>query len=566
MQYVVVTLLLCSAAMSLLALFYMAVTPLLAKRYSVTGRYYAWLVIVIGLIIPYRPRFDHAIVKVDMTGNSAMPVIRVGRGISAAVSVPDALPSAVPGISWWLIAAAVWMAGMTLFLACHIIRHYRFLKLTARWSENITDGQTLKLFQKLKTQMGLTKEIELQFCDSIGTPMMTGFIRPRILLPRVDFEKDELSFILKHELVHYKRKDLWYKSLVLAAAAVHWFNPVIHLMAKVIDIQCELSCDGEVVRNTAAETRRYYSETIIGVVRYQSRQKTVLSTNFYGGKNGMKRRIFSIMDMREKKAGAVVLCGALILTLGTGFTFAAHAGTQRPVLRKDNAIVVTPGIAVDSFIPSPDTYAPYAAFGITISADGKELLYEGQPVRQFVDEKADGWAFYLDDAGSFNLSAVRNAAGEITGIERITAQKAQEYYEDFFAEELNSSLPTVQDIATVQENVQSGPGKYEKYQPFGITYSPTDEGLYFNGQSVKFFIDQPVGGGAEALWTDKAGTVSLEAVRDASGQITGIKSISDEEAREYLSGIDEYEKHALNGLDERVEAKVNAYYERGIDD
>lgn len=52
MQNFIITLLICSITMSALALLYMAATPLLAKRYSVSGRYYAWLIFVIGLIIP----------------------------------------------------------------------------------------------------------------------------------------------------------------------------------------------------------------------------------------------------------------------------------------------------------------------------------------------------------------------------------------------------------------------------------------------------------------------------------------------------------------------------------
>ena len=51
MQNFIITLLICSITMSALALLYMAATPLLAKRYSVSGRYYAWLIFVIGLII-----------------------------------------------------------------------------------------------------------------------------------------------------------------------------------------------------------------------------------------------------------------------------------------------------------------------------------------------------------------------------------------------------------------------------------------------------------------------------------------------------------------------------------
>lgn len=53
MQSFILMLLTGSAAMSVVILLYMAIMPLLAKRYSVTGSYYAWLIIVAGLIIPF---------------------------------------------------------------------------------------------------------------------------------------------------------------------------------------------------------------------------------------------------------------------------------------------------------------------------------------------------------------------------------------------------------------------------------------------------------------------------------------------------------------------------------
>jgi len=558
MQGFMITLLICSVTMSALALFYMAITPLLAKRYSVKGCYYAWLVIVIGLIIPFRPQFSNAIVKVDMPSNTAVPIIQVGNGTPVTVPAPveNALPSALSNISWWQITAAVWLAGMIIFLAYYVIKHYRFLKLAARWSENITDEQTLTVFQNLKTQMDLSQNIGLQFCDSIGSPMMIGFVSPRILLPKSDYAKDELRFILKHELVHYKRKDLWYKCLVLIATAIHWFNPIVYLMTKAIDIQCELSCDEKVVCSMGADMRQYYSETIISVVRRQSKLKTALSTNFYGGKKGMKKRIFSIMDMSRKKAGLAVLCGVLIFTLGTGFAFAANESPQNQnvnppeIIEED--IVISPWNSF-GFLPNPDIYAKYAVFGISISDDGTKLLYEGQPVRLFVDEKSEAEAFYLDEAGGTNLSVVRNAAGAITGIESITEQKAQEYQAAFFADEPGN-------VRAAQDSAPTGQNKYDQYQPFGITYSATAEALYFNGKRVKLFVDQYADGWFGAFWTDDAGTVNLAVIRDTSGQITSIESISDEKAQEYRIAADENEQNVSNGQDEKIAEKMKELY------
>ena len=37
----------------------------LSKHYSATGLYYTWLVIVIGLLIPFRPRIDTAVIRTN---------------------------------------------------------------------------------------------------------------------------------------------------------------------------------------------------------------------------------------------------------------------------------------------------------------------------------------------------------------------------------------------------------------------------------------------------------------------------------------------------------------------
>ncbi len=316
MQSFVMNLLICTITMSALSLFYIAVMPLFAKRYSDKSRYYAWLFIVLGFIIPFRAQLRSAIVKVEITIEAMAPVVKIGNYYEAFIGARNTpLPVVSPSVSIWQIMVVVWMVGMIVFLMCHAIKHYRFMKMVKRWSDVVMDEQAVALYWSLKSEMGINKRIDLFTCSCIGSPMLVGFWKPRILIPNLKFYQDELSFILKHELIHFKRKDLWYKSLVLVATAMHWFNPVVYLMAKEIDVLCELSCDADVVQRTNADIRQKYSETIIGVLRYRSKMNTVLSTNFYGGKKGMKKRIFSIMDMGKKKAGLALISSSLLITV-----------------------------------------------------------------------------------------------------------------------------------------------------------------------------------------------------------------------------------------------------------
>jgi len=336
-----VMLLTCSFAMSLIALLYMVLNPLFAKFCSEKVRYYAWLIILIGLIIPIRPVWSNALIRVDLPSVAAHPVLAIENGqVENAMPVvflppsaqyaPPAAVASDTSLAWWQVAFAIWLAGLIIFIGFHLINHYYFTNGMKRWSKNITDERAKVLLEKLKAEMGVSRHISLLECEGIGSPMMLGFVKPMIVLPSVDLAQDELRFILKHELVHYKRGDLFFKSLVLLATAMHWFNPAVYMAARAINVLGELSCDAEVVQSADDDTRIQYSETLIGVVRYQSRFKTVLSTNFYGGKKGMENRITSIMTTNKKKAtfGSIVGAFALVAVLGVG-TLTAFAA-ERP--------------------------------------------------------------------------------------------------------------------------------------------------------------------------------------------------------------------------------------------
>ena len=363
MQSFLTALIECSVALSVLILLFIAITPLLSKRYAAKWRYYAWLVIVIGLIIPFRPHLDTALIQMDtpvapsyiqqmilgnagtvgdnnsQTGIQQMMSRNAGT-VSDNNSQIVTIRQRLAAIPWYQWVGFLWIAGAVIFIAYHGIRHLRFLKIVKRWSQEVSDQQTLDTLQGLQANLE-SKHVKLRVCPCITSPMMIGFINPVILLPSTNYPVDEMTFILKHEMVHFKRKDLWYKSLVLLATAIHWFNPVVYLMVRAIAVQCEISCDEEVVQSTDMDRRQQYSEAIIRVVKNQSKMQTAFSTNFYGGKKDMKNRILSIMDTTKKKTGFFILCVVLIGTMGIGTVFAASAnasGDLRPLSERGGAI------------------------------------------------------------------------------------------------------------------------------------------------------------------------------------------------------------------------------------
>lgn len=298
-----------SIAMSALALVYIAVTPVLSRIFSAKGRYYAWLVIIAGLIIPFRYHPQAPAIYMD-------PILPpLGETNLHSAESSSSVMSSVP---WDALAGGLWLAGTVVFIAVHIIRHRRFLSTVKRWSRPISDQHVLSRLQAVQAELQIKQKVELRVCPGISSPMLLGFFRPTILLPTDNIPPDELPLILKHELVHFKRGDVWYKTLVLTATALHWFNPVVYMISRQIAIQCEISCDEEVVKNSDGNGRQQYVEAIIGIIRKPSGARSQFTTNFYSGKQGMKHRVFSIMDARSKKRGTSIMLWLAVATFSTG--------------------------------------------------------------------------------------------------------------------------------------------------------------------------------------------------------------------------------------------------------
>lgn len=307
-----------SAAMSLLIICFLILTPRLLNRYHAKWIYYSWLFLVIGLVIPFRIHFQ---IMFERPSSEPIFIYNYYQGNDQDMYLREGKETESESLPSHQIIGSVWLIGFISFILCQGRKHYRFTKLLRRWGEEDKASAEYKQLQKLSCDMGISKPVRLRISPCISSPMQIGFVKPVLVLPAMDLSDEELSLILRHELIHFMRKDLWYKGLVLIATAINWFNPLVYLMGKAIGEQCELSCDYEVVKGSDTEKKIRYCETIIGMMQGLSKAEPVFSANLSNGRKGIMKRIHSIMDGSEKKAGAVILGMALFGIILTGVDF-----------------------------------------------------------------------------------------------------------------------------------------------------------------------------------------------------------------------------------------------------
>ncbi|HML45896.1 MAG TPA: M56 family metallopeptidase [Clostridia bacterium] len=328
----------CSVAMTLLTgLFYLA-TGLLRRRYAAKWFYLAGIILLIGFAVPIRmqvkvsperlpPFMPNAAHQPAMEQQSVQVPVQAPVRTSAETSGDMAVRApAQPAITHWHIAFLIWLAGACGTLLYQGIRHVRFLRTVKRWSVPVEDAESRAQFERAKGMLALERHtVEWMRCACISSPMLIRLTKPAILMPEYEMSSEDLHFMLLHELIHYKRGDLWGKALTLLATAMHWFNPAVYFLARLVTLYCEISCDEKVVENGELEEKHRYAMSILGVVRHPAKSDTLLSTAFYGEKNMMKMRIASILASPHKGIGRLFLIGALVLTFAAGTAFAVDA-------------------------------------------------------------------------------------------------------------------------------------------------------------------------------------------------------------------------------------------------
>lgn len=211
----------------------------------------------------------------------------------------------------------IWIIGIVYFVLYHSIMHFSYRKNILRFGRLCDNQEWLELYEKLCRKVNIQRKPAMLMSKKAHSPMIIGLIRPKLVLPEINYSIVELQYILSHELVHYRRKDLWYKLLLLAANAVHWFNPLVYLMFREASGDLECFCDDAVVKEASFIQRRDYTETILNNLTRQKINEKNLSTYFYGGSRRMKNRFQNILNTGRKKSGRAAfilfLCGSLCI-------------------------------------------------------------------------------------------------------------------------------------------------------------------------------------------------------------------------------------------------------------
>lgn len=347
----------------------LAAGPLLGRRFTAKWRYWAWLLIAVRLLLPIGITLPQPVVTLPQPrGEITYPVSReepaptepapvgdpiqvvpgaaendpyqqIETGMTAptgpsAETPKPAEPAITPtpaGTRSIPVMEAVgwcWAAGTALFLLWQLGSYLALRVKLSRSRRPLTDEAILAVLERESAAAGRQKPLPV-YTAAVGSPMIVGAIKPTLLLPELELSTEQLSLVFRHELIHYRRRDIWYKLLLMLANAIHWFNPMVWLMVYAADRDLELSCDEAVVAGRDEAYREEYGRCLLAVVRAGMSRRTLFTTNFYSGKKTLKNRLATILDTTKKRRGTLALAALLLAAAVAGSLVACTPGGEK---------------------------------------------------------------------------------------------------------------------------------------------------------------------------------------------------------------------------------------------
>lgn len=205
------------------------------------------------------------------------------------------------GSSWldinsFQVAGIMWLIGLGAVILFFFFNYIRFYRLLA-------DATIYKVDAPVRVFVS----------DKIESPMIQGFIYPRIILPSYyRFNEEELNYVLAHEIAHLKRLDHLVKPFALVLVCIHWFNPFVWIAFFLAMKDMELSCDEKVLKQYDEKHQTNYAKTLLNISINQNHRHLNPMVAF--GEKNTKERIKSAASFKNISM-KVRIIGVLILSV-----------------------------------------------------------------------------------------------------------------------------------------------------------------------------------------------------------------------------------------------------------
>lgn len=221
---------------------------------------------------------------------------------------------------WFIIFLAKALKLVSGLAYIQRVRHYKISQPAAYWGNRV---------KELAAVLGVQVPVQLLESGLVTVPMVTGILKPLILVPAglmANLPPEQIEAILLHELAHIRRRDFLVNLAQSFAETLFFFNPAVLWLSALLREEREHCCDDMAIGVT--QSRKQYVHALVSFQEYQN--NTPYAMAFPGKKNQLLNRVKRIVNNHNKTLNLtektfLVVCIGLIMLLSMVVTRPAIA-------------------------------------------------------------------------------------------------------------------------------------------------------------------------------------------------------------------------------------------------
>lgn len=226
----------------------------------------------------------------------------------------------------------IWATIVLIIIILYIIVYFNFIsKLKKSCKE---DERLNSILNNCKNEMNIKKKMKIFYQDVIDMPSIFGLFKIKILINNSSNQltDKELSYIVKHELAHYKRKDNWLNFLISILRCIYIFNPIVFFCLRKVKKDLELATDELAMKNSSNEEQKEYLKTLVILSKNKPVKFLVQALCLSDEKKNLERRIDSLklFDKFKKNSKRIAIVSILLVALLTITCFTRNNDYMQP--------------------------------------------------------------------------------------------------------------------------------------------------------------------------------------------------------------------------------------------
>lgn len=540
--------------------------PLWRKRVSRQFQYGLWLIVLVRLLVPLTPAVSLTGTLFQWAEPVPAPPAEVWtepQGPSGGAKLETEGTAELPesSIELWDGLCLVWLGGAAFLLVRKVTVYQSFVRYIRAGWEEVADVELLDALAQIGEEAGVKRPVELCINGLTASPLLIGVFRPCIVLPSKDLSPSDFACTVRHELSHYRQRDLLVKWLAQFTVCLHWFNPLAWRLAREISRACELACDERVIRNLDPTERRAYGDMLLRAAeaggQYQSGPAAM---TLHESGEQLKERLEAIMNYRKGTKLTAVLSFALAAVVMASAAAAGAYPVRTQVIgeKAGESGAVLVNLPKRTGGASEQAEQSYQAGSLPLFRIAFSRLSETEQSawldRIYKDNRLLFWGVavsLLEDGPCIQrLAETAYKDGNTAYFSTLAMQMGEDTLGQWldravkdgnwaFQSMLFNALDRDDEFDKLEEkkNREWAEAQAAEYKKAGVTID--GKNYYYKGQLVNVFMDMRANKSFYTLDMNPMGTVNIKILRNADDKITGAAYLTEAEAAELFGDMED---------------------------